>query len=217
VAVALVETARKRPKSVSGTTLALGFPPIAVATATSPIIVVGSGVSLWPLFLTFLKIGAVLFGSGYVLIAFLRADFVSRLHWLSESQLLDAVAVGQVTPGPVFTTATFIGYLLAGTKGAVVATVGIFLPSFVFVGLSAPLIPRLRQSRVASAFLDGLNVASLALMAVVTLQLGTVCLSDTMSVLLAALSCVLLFCFQVNSTLLILLGTIVGAASSLLR
>ena len=113
--------------------------------------------SLWPLFAIFLKIGSVLFGSGYVLLAFLRADFVERLGWLTERQLLDAVAVGQVTPGPVFTTATFIGYVLAGPAGALVATAGIFLPAFVFVALSVPLLPRLRRSKVAGAFLDGVN------------------------------------------------------------
>ena len=113
----------------------------------------------------FLKTGSVLFGSGYVLLAFLRADLVERLGWLSESQLIDAIAVGQITPGPVFTTATFIGYLLAGTAGALVATAGIFLPAFIFVALSGLLIPRLRSSPGASRFLDGVNVASLALMA----------------------------------------------------
>src|SRR5205814_1276275 len=112
------------------------------------------------------------YGSGYVLLAFLRADFVERLGWLTDRQLLDAVAVGQVTPGPVFTTATFIGFLLAGWTGAVLATVAIFLPSFVFVAASRPLLPRLRGSRRAAAFLDGVNVAALGLMAAVTWQLG---------------------------------------------
>jgi chromate transporter len=127
---------------------------------------------LWPLFLVFPKIGAVLFGSGYVLLSFLRADLVSRLGWLTERQLLDAVVVGQVTPGPVFTTATFIGYLLGGARRAAVATTGIFLPAFVFVAMSSALLPRLRRTPVAGAALDGVNVASLALMAVVTAQLA---------------------------------------------
>jgi chromate transporter len=113
---------------------------------------------LGPLFLFFLKTGAVLFGSGYVLLAFLRADLVERWHWLTEAQLIDAIAVGQITPGPVFSTATFIGYLLGGVPGAGVATAGIFLPAFVFVALSGPLVPRLRRSPVAGAFLDGVNV-----------------------------------------------------------
>ena len=124
--------------------------------------------SLGALFLYFLKVGSVLYGSGYVLLAFLQADLVGHWHWLTSAQLLDATAVGQLTPGPVFTTATFIGYLLDGARGALIATAGIFLPAFFFVAVSGPLIPRLRESEVAGAFLDGLNVASLALMAVVT-------------------------------------------------
>ena len=128
--------------------------------------------SVGALFLFFVKVGSVLFGSGYVLLAFLRADLVERWHWLSESQLLDAIAVGQVTPGPLFTTATFIGYLLGGPVAAVVATVGIFLPAFFFVAISGPLVPRLRASPVAGAFLDGVNVASLALMGGGDLAIG---------------------------------------------
>src|SRR6185503_7132193 len=123
-------------------------------------------------------IGSVLYGSGYVLLAFLRADFVIRLGWLTDQQLIDAVAVGQVTPGPVFTTATFIGYLLGGVPGALIATLGIFLPAFFFVAISGPLIPRLRQSRLAGALLDGVNVASLALMAAVTFQIASAALVD---------------------------------------
>ncbi|HEU4679365.1 MAG TPA: chromate efflux transporter, partial [Terrimicrobiaceae bacterium] len=131
------------------------------ASATSSVAAFG----LWPLFLFFVKVGSVLFGSGYVLLAFLRADLVERWHWLTEAQLLDAIAIGQVTPGPVFTTATFIGYLLAGTKGGVIATLGIFLPAFVFVAISGPLVPRMRRSPLVGAFLDGVIVASLGLMA----------------------------------------------------
>jgi chromate transporter len=157
-----------------------------------------------------LKLGAVLFGSGYVLLAFLRADLVERYGWLTERQLLDAVAVGQVTPGPVFTTATFIGYVLAGPCGAVVATVGIFLPAFVFVALSVPLLPRLRKSVVAGAFLDGVNVATLALMAVVTWQLGRAAIVDVPAGVLAVASAVFLLRFGVNSTWLVLAGAAVG-------
>src|SRR5208337_4951503 len=113
------------------------------------------------LFLYFLKIGSILYGSGYVLLAFLQNDLVARWHWLTSAQLLDATAVGQVTPGPVFTTATFIGYVLGGVTGAMAATVGIFLPSFVLIAVSGPIVPRLRRSPVAGAFLDGVNVASL--------------------------------------------------------
>jgi chromate transport protein ChrA len=130
-----------------------------VFRSVKPVMV--ASVELAPIFLFFLKIGSVLFGSGYVLLAFLRADLVERWHWLSEGQLLDAIAVGQVTPGPVFTTATFIGYLLAGMPGAAVATVGIFLPAFVFVAISGPLVRRIRGSQVAGAVLDGVNLESL--------------------------------------------------------
>lgn len=169
---------------------------------------------LWPLFGVFAKIGAVLFGSGYVLLAFLRADLVERLHWLTERQLLDAVAVGQVTPGPVFTTATFIGYVLGGTPGAAVATVGIFLPAFVFVAVSGPLIPRIRRSPTAGAVLDGVNVASLALMAVVTAQLARAALVDGWTVALAAASALLLVRYRVNSVWLVLGGAAIGLAVS---
>jgi chromate transporter len=165
---------------------------------------------LWPLFAVFLKIGAVLFGSGYVLLAFLRADLVERLGWLTEHQLLDAVAVGQITPGPVFTTATFIGYLLGGTPGAAVATIGIFLPAFVFVALSGPLVPRLRRSPTAGAVLDGVNVASLALMAVVTWELARAALVDPLTVGMALVSVVLLLRFRLNSAWLVLGGAVMG-------
>jgi chromate transporter len=158
----------------------------------------------------FAKIGAVLFGSGYVLLAFLRADFVDRLGWLTESQLLDAVAVGQVTPGPVFTTATFVGYLLGGVPGAVVATVAIFLPAFVFVVLSGPLVPRLRRSPVAGAALDGVNVASLALMLVVTWQLARATLIGPLPIAVCAVSFVALMRYRMNATWLIAAGALVG-------
>lgn len=169
-----------------------------------------TAVGLWPLFLFFLKVGSVLFGSGYVLLAFLRGDLVERWHWLTNAQLLDAIAVGQVTPGPVFTTATFIGYILAGSKGAFVATLGIFLPAFFFVAISGPLVPRLRQSRVAGAFLDGVNVASLALMLVVTFELGRSALIDLTTVVLAVLSAFLLIYFRINSAWLVLGGALIG-------
>jgi chromate transporter len=168
---------------------------------------------LWPLFAVFLKIGAVLFGSGYVLLAFLRADLVERLGWITEHQLLDAVAVGQVTPGPVFTSATFLGYILGGGAGALVATLGIFLPAFIFVAISGPLVPRLRRSPVAGAVLDGVNVASLALMAVVTWQLGRAALIDPLTIALAAISALLLFRFRVNSAWLVLGGAAIGTTA----
>ncbi len=168
------------------------------------------------MFWIFLKIGSVLYGSGYVLLAFLRADFVVRLGWLTDRQLLDAVAIGQVTPGPVFTTATFIGFLLGGLNGGLLATLGIFLPSFVFVALSNPLIPRLRGSPWAGALLDGVNVASLGLMGAVTLQLARASLVDPLTLLLALAAGLLLFRYKVNSTWLIAAGALVGLASSLL-
>ena len=165
---------------------------------------------LWPLFLFFLKVGAILYGSGYVLLAFIRADLVERWHWLTETQLLDAIAVGQVTPGPVFTTATFIGYVLGGTRGALVGTLGIFLPAFFFVAVSGPLVPRIRRSAMAGAFLDGVNVAALALMLVVTYQLGRAAVVDFVTLVLALISAFILFRWRINSAWLILAGAIVG-------
>ncbi len=162
------------------------------------------------LFLNFFKIGAVLYGSGYVLLAFLRADFVERLGWLTNAQLIDAVAVGQFTPGPVFTTATFIGYILGGVNGALLATLGIFLPAFIFVALSAPLIPKLRASPWFGGLLDGVNVASLVLMAVVTWQLGVAALVDPLTIILALTAGFVLFRFRINSAWLVLAGAGVG-------
>lgn len=165
---------------------------------------------LMRLFLFFLKVGSVLFGSGYVLLAFIRADLVQRWQWLSESQLLDAIAVGQVTPGPVFTTATFIGYLLGGFSGALAATAGIFLPAFIFVALSGPVVPRIRRSATAAAFLDGVVAASLSLMAVVTVQLARGSLVDLFSILLTLGSAMLLIRFRLNSAWLVLAGALAG-------
>lgn len=182
-----------------------GLPLGGVVAATA-----APGFNLGGLFLFFLKVGSILYGSGYVLLAFLRADLVERWGWLTEAQLLDAVAVGQVTPGPVFTTATFIGYVLGGPSGAVVATVGIFLPAFFFVAVSGPIVPRMRRSWVAGAFLDGVNVASLALMATVTWQLGRAALVDIWTVGLALVSAVLLIRYRVNSAWLVLGGAAVG-------
>jgi chromate transporter len=173
--------------------------------------------NLGTLFFTFLKIGSVLYGSGYVLLAFLRSDFVTHLGWLTDRQLLDAIAIGQFTPGPVFTTATFIGYLLGGITGALLATLGIFLPSFVFVALSNPYIPRLRQSPWTASLLDGVNVTSLGLMAAVTWQLGLASLVDPLTVIVAIVSGVLLFRYKVNSTWLILGGAMTGLIVSMIR
>ncbi|MGA7921467.1 MAG: chromate efflux transporter [Candidatus Acidiferrales bacterium] len=170
--------------------------------------------SLISLFLVFLKVGATVFGSTYVLLAFLRADLVAHRGWLTDAQLVDAVAVGQVTPGPVFTTATFIGFLLGGIGGSVLSTVGIFLPAFLLVAVSGPLVPRIRQSKTAGAFLDGVNVGSLALMAAVTWQLGRASLVDAITVLVAVASLIALLRFRVNSVWLILLGGITGLVAT---
>jgi chromate transporter len=185
--------------------LALLSPASSLGLAVAPT-AVGAG----PLFWIFLKIGSVIFGSGYVLLAFLRAELVVRRGWLSEAALLDAIAVGQVTPGPVFTAASFIGYLLGRGPGAVAATVGIFLPAFVLVGASGPLVPRLRRSALAGAFLDGVNVASLALMTLVTWQLGRAALVDPTTVALAVIALGLLLSRRVHPGWLMAAGALVG-------
>jgi chromate transporter len=160
--------------------------------------------------LYFVKVGGSVFGSGYVLLAFLRADLVERFHWLTERQLLDAIIVGQFTPGPVFTTATFLGYLLGGVRGALVATLGIFLPGFVLVAVSRPLVARVRRSPIASAFLDGVNAAALSLMVLVSLQLGRAAISGPSTALLALVSLFSLVRWKLNPTWLIALGAAFG-------
>jgi chromate transporter len=167
-------------------------------------------IAILPVFFYFLKVGAVLFGSGYVLLAVLRADLVIRLHWLSDAQLLDAIAVSQATPGPFFTVATFIGYLLSGWKGAVLATIAMFLPAFVYVGLTAGFLPRLRKSPVASAFLDGVNAAAVALMGFVGWQFAGAAIVNVSAIVLAIVSGVLVFRYRVNPTWLVLGGAVVG-------
>ncbi|HEV8311346.1 MAG TPA: chromate efflux transporter [Methylomirabilota bacterium] len=196
-----------------GTALALPAPLAAAAG------VAGSAAppSLVTLTLVFLKVGSILFGSGYVLLAFLRPDLVERTGWLTDRELLDAVAVGQLTPGPVLTTATFIGYLVAGIPGAFLATLGIFLPSFVFVALSNPLVPRLRRSRWAGSFLDGANAASVALMAVVMWQLGRAAIVDWLTAWLALAAAGLLFWLRLNSVWLVLGGAVAGLIAARLR
>lgn len=189
------------------------FPPLVPISLT---MIAGAPFSLAGLFLIFLKIGSVLYGSGYVLLAFLRADFVDRLGWLTDRQLLDAVAIGQFTPGPLFTTATFIGYILGGVPAALLATVAIFLPSFVFVLVSNPWIAKLRDSDTASAFLDGVNASALALMAVVTWQLGFASIVDLPTLALTLLALILLIRFRLNSAWLVLGGGAAGLLLSLL-
>ncbi|MEO5969826.1 MAG: chromate efflux transporter [Bdellovibrionia bacterium] len=190
--------------------IALLSPPATKASAAIGVVGGALPIVLPQLFLIFLKIGSVLFGSGYVLVAFLQSDLVEGLHWITQAQLLDAVAVGQFTPGPVFTTVTFIGYIIAGNAGALLATLGIFLPAFFFVAVSAPLIPKLRRSFAARAFLDGVNVASLALMVVVTWQLGRSALVDFTTVALALTAGFCLIRYKLNSAWLVLAGGIVG-------
>lgn len=209
VLVMLVRNLRRLSQGGSASVLSLllsglSAGPFVIAAAPA------APVTLTGLFLVFLKIGSILYGSGYVLLAFLRADLVLRLGWLTDQQLIDAIAIGQFTPGPVFTTATFIGYLVASWPGAILATVGIFLPSFIFVALSNPLIPRLRRSTWFSALLDGVNVGSLGLMAGVTLQLGRVSLIDVPTVVLALVAAVLLVRYKVNSVWLVLGGAVIG-------
>jgi chromate transporter len=171
---------------------------------------VAASVSLWKLFLFFLKVGAVLYGSGYVLVAFLEGGLVEDYRWLTQAQLLDAIAIGQFTPGPVLSTATFIGYVLEGVPGAAVATLGIFLPSFFFVLILNPLIPKLRQSVWLSAFLDAVNVVALALMVAVTIQLGVSTLTTWQAWLIALLAAVAALRFRINAAWLVLGGAILG-------
>lgn len=214
VTAATAEIERRRHRGTFGAIAMPGWPGAAAmlkgAGATAAAVV---SFSLTGLFLFFLKVGAVLYGSGYVLLAFLQTDLVDRLHWITQSQLLDAVAVGQLTPGPVFTTATFIGYLLGGVTGAVAATVAIFVPGFIFVAVSHPLIPRIRRSITAGAFLDGVNVGALALLAVVTLQLGRAALVDVVTVAIGAAGFALLIRSRINSAWLIFAA---GAAGLIL-
>lgn len=188
----------------------LGSPKILAGALAAFTAAAVAPVGLGRLFLSFLKIGSVVFGSGYVLLAFLQSEFVEHLHWLSEQQLLDAVAVGQFTPGPVFTTATFIGYIVAGWAGAVVATVGIFLPGFILVALSGPVIPRLRRSPIAAAALDGVVAGSLALMAVVTWQLGKASIVSWTTLAIFGASLIGLLRFRLNSAWLIAAAVVFG-------
>ncbi len=200
--VVLLRNVRGAPRGLSGVAIALA--------AAAPAVITAVPFTLDRLFLVFVKIGSVLYGSGYVLLAFLHADFVERLRWLTDQQLLDAIAIGQFTPGPVFTTATFIGYLLGGLPGALLATAGIFLPAFVFVAASHPLIPRLRRSPWTGALLDGVNVASFALMAGVTWYLGRSAIVDPVTTVVGVASFGLLVRVKINSAWLVLGGALLG-------
>jgi chromate transporter len=170
----------------------------------------GNAIGPVSLGLTFLKLGVVVFGSGYVLLAFLRDDLVNRLHWITEQQLLDAITAGQVTPGPVFATATFIGYLLRGWSGALIATVAIFLPSFFLAGAVGALAGRIRKSKLAAAFIDGVNAGAVALMAEVGIMLGKATFVDGWAWAIGLVSALFLLRFQVNATWLILGGAAIG-------
>ena len=198
-----------RPRSPEEAAHPAMLPPLGPAAAVLASAAV-LPLSFSGIFLVFLKIGALLVGSGYVLFAFLRGDLVERLGWLSETQLIDAIAVGQITPGPMFTTATFIGYVLAGPGGALAATLGIFLPAFAFVAASGPLLPKLRASPRASAFLDGINVAAIALMALVTVQLGRAAIHDIPTMIIGLVATVLMVRYKINSAWLVLGGALAG-------
>jgi chromate transporter len=197
----------------SGTSMSLAFVPPNVlrlpglpeiaATATD-------AYSHFQMFWSFLKIGTVLYGSGYVLLAFLESEFVGRLGWLTQEQLIDAVAVGQFTPGPVFTTATFVGYVAGGFPGAMVATAGIFLPAFIFVAISVPILPRIRKSPWTAAALDGVNVAAIGLMAGVTVELAEAAFVDIVTVIMAVIAAIALIRFRINSAWIVAAGGIIG-------
>jgi chromate transporter len=189
-------------------TILISTPMVTTHEARTPVTLAGLG-------LFFLKIGSILYGSGYVLIAFIQGGLVDVRHWLTHAQLLDAVAVGQFTPGPVLSTATFIGYLILGVPGAAVATTGIFLPSFIFVLFSSPLIPKLRKSRLASGFLDGVNAASLGLMLSVAITLAGTTLSDTGSWIIFLLAASIAAIWNLNAAWIVLGSSVLGWMFSL--
>ncbi len=212
------------PPEETAAIMAAGLTTSVALKATAATGATVASVPLWQLGWFFLKVGSVLFGSGYVLVAFLEGGLVREHGWLTKAQLLDAIAIGQFTPGPVLSTSTFIGYLIAGFPGAVVATVAIFLPSFLFVVLLNPLVPRLRASKWASAFLDAVNVSSVALMGVVTLNLSQTTLIkpagafsiDWLAALIATSAAVLAIRFQINAAWLVLGGALIGWLLSVL-
>ncbi|CAN5254799.1 chromate efflux transporter [soil metagenome] len=199
---------------VAGIRLGTNHPWAAIGLALPVTAAAAASVNLFTLGAVFLKAGALLYGSGYVLLAFLRGDLVDRLGWLTDAQLLDAVAIGQVTPGPLFTTATFIGYVLAGVPGALVATVAIFAPAFVFVAIIGPIAERLRDRPLTAALLDGVTAAALGLMAAVSVQLGASAIRDPLTIALAAGSGALLLWGRVPSVALVAIGGTVGLAAS---
>jgi chromate transporter len=187
-----------------------------LGAAGQPVFPDPTGGQLAQLFATMLKIGAVLYGSGYVLLAFLRGDFVDRLGWITQQQLIDAVSIGQVTPGPVFTTATFIGYVVAGPIGAFLATLAIFIPSFVFVGLLTRLTDKLRSSPWTSALLDGVNATALALMAGVSYQLARTAIVDLVTLAIAVVTLLLVWKTKLNTAWYIAAGALIGIGHTFL-
>jgi chromate transporter len=208
--VAWIAANRFGAKPVIAAVSSAGTAQAAGAAATATVAATTSGV-----FFYFLKIGALLFGSGYVLLAVLREDLVERLHWLTETQLLDAVAVSQATPGPFFTVATFVGYLLAGWRGAGLATIGMFVPAFTYVALTANVLPQMRKSPNAGALLDGVNAAAVALMAFVGFQFAREAVTSPLAVTIAAVAAVLVFRFRVNSAWVVLGGAVAGLMAKL--
>lgn len=200
---------RWRPRSLA----MVGLPLVPMSADPSRS---SAAVSLWRLGLVFLEIGSVLYGSGYVLLAFLQRHLVDDLGWLTGQQLLDAVAVGQFTPGPVFTTATFVGWQVHGIAGAAIATIAIFAPSFVFVGFLGRIVPWMRRRPVARAFLSGVTVASLGLMAGVLVQLADDALTDVVTVVVAAVALVVLVRTKLNSAWLVGVGVAIGVVHTLL-
>jgi chromate transporter len=203
------------PLLLAGALLMVGLERFKVTRVTPPAmlaipILASIPVTLPGLFWSMLKIGSVLYGSGYVLLAFLRGEFVDRLHWLTSEQLIDAIAIGQITPGPVFSSATFVGFLIAGVPGAILATVAIFAPAFAFTALTHNLISRIRQSKLASAFLDGVNASALALMLAVTLELSRTAIFDIWTAALTVISGFLLVRYKLNSSYLMLAGVALG-------
>jgi chromate transporter len=216
IGIVLYELIDRQKKGISGWLLPsfLQLPVLLTwseAKAAASVSAAGiAGISLWKLGLFFLKIGSVLYGSGYVLVAFLEGGLVKDYGWLTNQQLLDAIAIGQFTPGPVLSTATFVGYVLSGIPGATVATAAIFLPSFLFVLILNPIIPRLRASKVMSAFLDAVNVSAIGLMAAVVVSLAGRTLTDWRAIVIAIVAAIAGIRFKLNNVWLILGGAVTG-------
>lgn len=214
VIVVLVRGAGRLRRTVSSGLLPVLGTGLGALPSAAAAVAERTSVELWGLFLLFLKFGAVIYGSGYVLFAFIRGDLVDRLGWITEQQLVDALAVGQLTPGPVFTTATFIGYLVGGVGGALLATLAIFLPGFVFVAALQPIVRLMRRSTWTGDLLDGVNAGAIGLMAGVTWQLGRDAIVDAPTALLAIAAAAVLFRWKLNSGWLILAGAALGLAAT---